>query len=297
MKPIPHLVFLFLFSLNFAQVQKDTAFTLRSEMVKVARKFPSAKLVKIESSEKVQEIINIEYQQLQGRSLFLDAFLGNSTHRNPAVLLIHGGGWKSGSKEMMYALARSISQKGFNCFAVEYRLSGEAEYPAAIYDVVNAISYVKENATRFHIDKNQISLLGTSSGGQIAALIGAKYPDLVHSVIDIDGILAFHHPQSKEGESAEKWLGGTFEQNPEIWKDASPLTHAEKVKIPYLFINSQFGRFHAGQDEMVGIFRKNKIRYEIKTIENSPHTFWMFDPWFDPAIDHILKFLNDQFKN
>ncbi len=283
--------------LNFAQMQKDTTFTERSEMLKVAKKFPSANLAKVESPKNVQEMLNIEYQNIHGRSLFLDAFLWGDNQKNPAVIMIHGGGWKSGSKELMKSLARKISGSGFNCFAIEYRLSDEAKYPAAIDDVVTAISFLKKNAKRFNIDQNQIAVLGTSSGGQIAALIGSKYPDLANLVIDIDGILAFHHPQSKEGATAGKWLGGTFEKSPEIWKDASPLTHAEKVRIPYLFINSQFERFHAGQDEMLEIFKKNHIQYEVKTIENSPHTFWMFDPWFDPTVKHILNFLNHQFKN
>ena len=201
-------------------------------------------------------------------------------------------GWRSGSKEMMTSIARKLSQNGYHCFAVEYRLSGEAKYPAAIEDVKDAILFIKKNSKKYKVDAQKIAVLGTSSGGQISALIGSKYPELVSAVVDIDGILAFHHPLSKEGASAANWLGGTFEQIPEIWNDASPLTHANNISVPYLFINSQFDRFHAGRDEVIEKMNRNRIPTEVHQIENSPHTFWMFEPWFQPTMDFVLEFLN-----
>lgn len=283
---------LFFCAMGFSQVQRDTAFTEQSELGKVSKIFPFVKLAKVAPDSSVKEISDIPFKVSNGRNLLLNGFFVNTKNKKPAVILIHGGGWKSGSKEMMASIARKLSQNGYHCFAVEYRLSGEARYPAAIEDVKDAIGFIKKNSRKYKVDRQKIAVLGTSSGGQIAALIGGKYPELVNVVVDIDGILAFHHPLSKEASSAANWLGGTFEQIPEIWNDASPLTHADKISVPYLFINSQFDRFHAGRDELVEAMSRKNIPAEVRQIQNSPHTFWMFKPWFQPTIDFVIEFLN-----
>ena len=288
--------FFMIFDLNSAQIQKDATFTDYSEFQKVVKKFTFAKLVKAEISNAIKQENDIVYQKIGNRYLHLDAYLYKSEEKKPAVILVHGGGWKSGDKRMMKTLAQKIAENGYQCFAIEYRLSDEARYPAAINDVKKAIKFLKKNAEKFNFGKNKIAILGTSSGGQMAALIGAKYPNLVDAVINIDGILAFHHPQSKEGEVAAKWLGGTFDEKPKIWEDASPLTHVNKNSNPILFINSQFDRFHAGIDDMIKILDQYNIYSKIETIENSPHTFWMFEPWFEPTVKYVVDFLNQQFK-
>ena len=86
--------------------------------------------------------------------------------------MIHGGGWRSGNKNQMQVLGQEIAAKGYACFAIEYRLSLEAKYPEGIYDVKNAIKFIKDNAKKFHVDPDKIAILGCSSGGQMAALIG-----------------------------------------------------------------------------------------------------------------------------
>lgn len=281
---------------SFSQVQTDTTFTEQSELRKVRKNFPFVKLAQVAPDSFVREISDIPFKVSNGRHLLLNGFFVNTKIKKPAVILIHGGGWKSGSKEMMTSIARKLSENGYHCFAVEYRLSGEAKYPAAIEDVKDAILFIKKNSKKYKVDAQKIAVLGTSSGGQISALIGSKYPELVSAVVDIDGILAFHHPLSKEGASAANWLGGTFEQIPEIWNDASPLTHANNISVPYLFINSQFDRFHAGRDEVIEKMNRNRIPTEVHQIGNSPHTFWMFEPWFQPTMDFVLEFLKHNSK-
>jgi pectinesterase len=224
--------------------------------------------------------------------------------------MIHGGGWRSGNKSQMQVMAQEIASKGYSCFAIEYRLSLEAKYPEGIYDIKNAIKFIKDNAEKFHVDPNKIAVLGCSSGGQLAALIGTTNDNLafedvgfkskssskVNAIIDVDGILAFKHPESKEGEMAAFWLKGSYEENPENWKNASALSHTNKSTPPILFINSSFERFHAGRDDMIAILKENKIYSEVKTIENSPHSFWFFQPWFDEMTKYITQFLDKIFK-
>lgn len=288
----------------------DTSYTMKSTYNKLIRKYPFITVAQIQSNTAITEAREVIYQEHRGRALHLDAFFFNKQNKNPAVIMIHGGGWRSGNKNQMQDMAREIASKGYSCFAIEYRLSLEAKYPEGIYDVKNAIKFIKDNAIKFNVDPDKIAVLGCSSGGQMAALIGttneildfedksfkSKASSKVQAIIDVDGVLAFKHPESSEGEMASIWLGGTYNENPVNWKNASALNHTNKDSPPILFINSSFPRFHAGRDDMIAILNQYKIYNEVKTIENSPHSFWFFEPWFSETIVYTTQFLDKIFK-
>jgi len=86
--------------------------------------------------------------------------------------MIHGGGWKSGSKEMQIPLAQQISARGYVTVCVEYRLSPEALYPAAVHDIKAAIRFLRAHAEEYGIDPGKIAVSGCSAGGHLAALAG-----------------------------------------------------------------------------------------------------------------------------
>jgi pectinesterase len=165
-------------------------------------------------------------------------------------------------------------------------------------DIKEAIHFIRKNANLYNVDETKVAILGCSSGGQLAALIGTTntIPETaVQAIIDIDGILAFKHPESEEGKAASLWLGGEYEAIPEIWKEASALTHVNEKTPPTLYINSDMPRFHAGRDDMVEILYQYAIYNEIKTIPNAPHSFWFYEPWFNSIVDFSIQFLNTVF--
>ena len=248
-------------------------------------------------NKNVLEQKNIEYASIGNRKLHLDSYIFNSNKKLPAVILIHDGGWKSGDKSMLRPFAEQISKKGYQCFAIEYRLSDEAKYPAGIQDVLQAIEFIKKNAKKFNVNVDKIAILGRSSGGQMASLIGTKFNNDIKAIINIDGILAFHHPESSEGKYAALWLGGTYEEISEIWNDASALSHVNEKTPPILFINSQHERFHAGRNDMIEKLNTYKIDSKVIEIPDSPHTFWLFHPWFDKTIEYTINFLDEKLKS
>lgn len=285
----------------------DTSYTPESAYHKEIKNYPFITLVQPKKHLNVIANKNIVYSQIDGRELHLDAFYTNK--KNPAIIILHGGGWKSGNKSQMEIFAQEMASRGFSCFAIEYRLSQEAKYPAGVFDAKKAIQFIKINAKKFQTDTTKIAILGCSSGGQMAALIGStnnnrhfenkslnKTTTTVHAIIDIDGIVAFKHPESEEGSATAEWLGGSYEQKPDIWKEASALTHIDKNTPPTLFINSSKKRFHAGRNDMIAILNQYKIYNEVKTLDNSPHSFWFLNPWFDQTIITTTQFLNKIFK-
>jgi acetyl esterase/lipase len=310
------ILFLFIISIGlpvFSQKAevRDTSYTVFSTYNKEIKKHPFIEIVKKQERQDINEIKDVVYVNTETKELHLDAFYKKEKGLNPAVILVHGGGWKSGDKSQMQIYAQEIASKGYSCFTIEYRLSPEAKYPAAIFDVKTAIKFIKTNAAIFNVDKTRIAVLGCSSGGQMAALIGTTNGNLefenqrdgigenaiVQAIIDIDGILAFKHPESEEGKVAALWLGGTYEEKPEIWNQASALSHVDKNTPPILFINSDMPRFHAGREDVINKLNKFGIYSKIKNIQNSPHSFWFFHPWFEEMMESTTDFLDEIFKN
>ncbi len=304
------LYFFILLNLFEINAQIDTSYTVFSTYNKEIKKFPFIEIVKERKYKNLDSSLDIVYNSLDSRELHLDAYYKKGKKPQPAVILIHGGGWKSGNKSQMKIFAQEIASKGYSCFSIEYRLSPEAQFPAAIFDVKNAIKYIKANAKKFNVNPDKVAVLGCSSGGQMAALIGTTNNNLefespsginenasVQAIIDLDGILAFKHPESEEGKVASLWLGGSFDEKPEIWKQASALNHVSASTPPILFINSDMTRFHAGRTDVISKLNSYKIYSEVKNISNSPHSFWFFNPWFQPMVKYTVDFLDKIFKN
>jgi len=291
-----------------SKLQKDTSFTLNATFIKEQIKRPYISIASPKSNSELIIKNDIVFRTINDRALFLDIYSPKNTYKlKPAVLLIFGGGWRSGDKTQNKAMSIELANRGYVAVSAEYRLSGEAQYPAAVYDLKAAIKWMKINAKDNGIDSSKITTLGVSAGGQLAALIGTTnnnpyFEDTigvgqlsvssnVQSIIDIDGILAFHHPESAEGNVASQWLGGTFEQRPDRWKEASALEHVSKQSVPVLFINSSNTRFHAGRNDMIKKLDSLHIYSEVHTLDDTPHPFWFFNPWFNPMMDFVDEFL------
>ncbi|MFT3682119.1 MAG: alpha/beta hydrolase [Ferruginibacter sp.] len=308
----------------FAQVvsiPRDTSYNVNAVHRQIRRDFPFAVPAKDSVPAGVKAERNIVYTTLPAtaygdRQLHLDVFSPVKKGKYPAIIMVHGGGWRSGTKEMQVPMAEMLAARGFVTIPVEYQLSLEAKYPAAVYNIKSAIRWVKANADKYQIDTAKIAISGCSAGGQLASLVGLtnNVPSFegeqgnkgtgstVSAVIDIDGAIDFMAPASlnlkRQPNSPDiEWLGGSFEDKPLIWKEASPIFWmTDSSDVPMLFLNSGFSRFHAGQDELIGILKEQNIYHEVHKFDIKVHPFWLFHPWVDTTTGYIASFLNKVFK-
>lgn len=318
MKIVPSCIafIILLFGLN-KQIKaqdfpRDTSYTYFNAYQKYVKQYPDITYPSLTFPGEVKEQRDLVYKNTGNRNLHLDVYSPADIQSEPlpALFMIHGGGWISGDKSLLYNMATHLAKNQFVTVNIEYRLSPEAKYPAAVYDIKTAIKWMKDHALTFNIDTNRVGILGTSAGGQLAALVGVtaddpKFEDpadtlspstRVHAIIDIDGVLAFIHPDSEEGTVAGKWLGGDQTEAKEKWIEASALTHIDSSAPPTLFIGSSNPRFLAGNHEFSKVLRENGIYTETYVIEDSPHSFWLFNPWFKPTIKYTTNFLNTVFR-
>jgi pectinesterase len=252
------------------------------------------------------------YRKEGERELHVDAFLPDPAHAtHQAIVLVHGGGWRSGNKSNFYAMANLLSQRGYAVFLPEFRLSLEAPYPAGLVDISDAILWVKGQAAAFGIDPAKVAIGGESSGGHMAALLAytadrdlykshAADDTRVNALVDLDGVLDLAAPLALKYENAAGsqspaalWLGGSMEQAADRWREASPARHAGVNSPPTLVVTSGEPRFTAGIADVQAVLRRHGTRFEVAAFEGTPHAFWLFDPYVGQIAERIDAFLKE----
>ncbi len=244
-------------------------------------------------------------------SLKVDVYRPKGTQNGIALVLIHGGGWTSGDKEQMAPLANRMAEWGYVCFLPQYRLSGQARYPAAIQDILAVMEWVTRNAKTYGVDSRKVVVGGFSAGGHLAALAGTTYHKSIYqnglcvsrtrarpaAIMDIDGILAFIHPESGEGNDGKKlsaatqWFGYPKSFSTLGWEEASPLNHVSEKTPPILFLNSSIKRMHAGREDFNAVLQKHHIYFEVHEFEKAPHDFCLRTPWFEDTLMIMDEFM------
>jgi pectinesterase len=309
------------FQAIFAQSKKgltyktDTSFTKYQAVKWALSQSPNAKLAIAKDVKNITIKENIKYTTEGGMDLMLDVVSPKNKKNAPCLIIIHGGGWRSGDRTHHHEMANVLASRGYVVVTPSYRLSTHALYPAAVVDAKTAIRWTRANAKSQGINAEKIALAGFSAGGQMAALIGStndetlydksetlkKVSSKVASVIDIDGILAYIHSESGEGDdsrntsAATYWFGYNKTEKPELWNEASALNHVSAGDPPILFINSSQERMHAGREDFITKLNLFGIYSEVHTF-NAPHTFCLLEEWFLPTIDLMDSFLQKTLK-
>ena len=241
------------------------------------------------------------------RPLRLDLYLprnsGSVAGGLPLVVYVHGGGWQAGHTRHSGAFANwpgvlaLLASKGYVVASIEYRLSGEARFPAAIQDVKTAIRWLRSKSAQFGIDPTRAIIWGGSAGGQLAALAAtsckveplspdpqspiAAQSDCVQGLVTWYGIFDFVHgplsgPAEQSASSAVgKYLGCAPVDCRSVAALASPVSHLDKDNPPALLI-------HGDLDKVVPVaqsqlfheaLQSRKVASKLLVIKGVGHSF------------------------
>lgn len=229
----------------------------------------------------------------------------------PVIVHIHGGGFAFGDKrdDHMDAYLDGI-KRGFAVASIEYRMSGEACFPAAVLDVREAIRFLRENAGEYHIDPESIGVLGGSAGGNLAAMLAMNVkngefpgeaigtirktePKVKAAVCQFgpmnfstmeqqareNGISATHEDMADMPES--KYIGVPIDKaDPEILKQSNPATYASASMCPVLVQHGTKDHLvpYAQSEEFVQAVIKaaGEKKVTFKPLEGADHEDKMF---------------------
>jgi acetyl esterase/lipase len=248
---------------------------------------------------------DVEYSNLIGyRPLLLDIYMPQKTAvPRPLVIWIHGGGWNRGDSRTSGAIAdypatlAALAAHGYVVASVNYRLSGEARFPAQIQDIKAAILFLRANAANYGIDPARVLLWGGSAGGHLAALAAtscgiaefepepstgrltraaadaARLPaasDCVQGAVIWYGIFDL---SKLPGKNADMLLGCNAASCPGKAGLASPLTHVSASTPPMLLIHGLADTEAPVQQSRAMAERLQKAGVPVETL-------------FIPGVDH-----------
>lgn len=165
----------------------------------------------------------------------------------PAVLVIHGGSWKSGDRKQLGLYAASLARRGYVTYAVEYRLAPKHPWPAQWEDVRDAVIWLKKHAGKQGIDPDRIGAVGYSAGGHLATMLATRghqaadpdQPNLTAAVrcVAAGGAPCDFSQMPLDNKFLAYWLGATRKEKPEVYVQASPLQLVSASTSPIFFFN------------------------------------------------------------
>ncbi len=243
----------------------------------------------------VEASYDVEFGKGGTKPLLLDLFKPKEIKKPvPGLIFVHGGAWREGSRKNYGTYSRHFASKGYVVATIEYRLSGEAPFPAAIQDVNCAIRWMRANAAKLGVDPNKIGLVGGSAGGHLVML--AAYapndPELegtggnngvslrVQAVVDIYGLVSIGGPSPgrvtfirvRNPDPLLKFMGNaTWEDNRELYEKASPITHLTKDAPPTLIL-------HGTVDEWVKIGHSDRLAARLSEL-GVPYLYDRIEGW------------------
>jgi len=249
---------------------------------------------------------DVEYGVAKDVSLRCDVYRPKETPEAlmPAVIWIHGGGWRGGDKAKG-ANAMALAKRGFVALSVNYRLSGVAPFPAAVEDCKCAVRWLRASAEEYHVDPDRIGVWGGSAGGHLALMVGcadekaglegkggyARVSSRVQAVCSWYGPADLTVLTDGASEPVSLFLGGSPAEKPEASKAASPVTWASKDDPPVLMV-------HGEKDALVPIDQSERMlkalteagaEAELVRVKNAGHGWQASGGRRDPSPEAILE--------
>ena len=238
----------------------------------------------------------------------------------PALIFLHGGAYAGGIKNVWNSEIQDAAKRGYVAAAIDYRLtifrdeSGQPKYPfpAQLHDGKCAIRWLRANADKYNIDVNRIGVIGFGAGGNLALMLGvtdsshgfeggcgdAKIPSRVQAIVNLSGFTDSNLKYQSRPGYIESWLGGTPEEEPEQYKNSSPIIYVSADDPPLLSICGSLIKETLSQVELLderakaaGAYHRLIVR---ENIGQSRHALLDFKGDVNPAWEFLDKYLKNE---
>lgn len=236
--------------------------------------------------------VGVEYAHPGEVSLQMNMALPKSSGLGrPAVLCIHGGGFRAGKREGYDGLCKQLAARGYVAATASYRLAPTHQFPAAIHDVKAAVRFLRANARKFEIDPDRIGVVGGSAGGHLVQFLGVTegvpqfegdqnlgHSAQVNCVVNYYGPSDFIHSYGKSVDAHEVlplWFGGDLSTHRKLHQMGSPLNWATPNAAPTLIIHGTEDKYVAFEQAEWMVDRLNQVGVDVELLklEGAGHGF------------------------
>lgn len=228
------------------------------------------------------ERLNQPYSSKNSDECLMDLFLPEGNANGRCILFIHGGGFAGGKRQQWNPVAQYFCERGYTCASMSYRLAPQWRFPSQIEDVRLAMSFLRENANKYHYSPDHIAAYGSSAGGYLAlmlATISGEEPLGVTDELKVldtmpSGVVCYC-PASTLHYSKELWegqeqvrgfisnlMGKTEAEDRALFSLASPYDRIKGNEKPFLFI-------HGDRDDTIPLSHSVQMRDKINALGGS----------------------------
>lgn len=270
--------------------------------------------------DSVTVVYNLRYRDGSQNDWVLDLAMPKSdtSKRRPAIVVIHGGGWLEGDKSSFSTPKNrppgnviDFAELGFVAITINYRLSKQAPFPAALQDCKCAVRWLRANAEKYHVDPERIGAWGNSAGGHLALMLALMngrpelegdgpyrdYSSAVQAAVSdsgpIDLLYQYEHQQIPTAIS--QFMGGPPEGvRADDYQLASPVNHISASTPPLMLI-------YGGADGQVGVETADRFvvslaeaglkdvsYFRLGMADHCPHSLIRV-PWLVPAVNGFFQ--------
>lgn len=258
---------------------------------------------------------DLPYVERETGTLSFDLFRPSNAgaDRLPLVIMVHGGSWRSGSRNSLYEFAWDVAARGCVAAPISYRLTRDGvTYPAPVADVIEAVRYFRANADAYGVDPDRVALLGMSAGAHLSLLAGLAddasiFDDTlppgwradVRAIVNLFGPTDFTaDPDTVSRDqvrTVERFLGTRLADAGELPRIASPITYVRADGPPVLTVHGQ-------ADQTVPIDQARRLTaalngvgepaelIEIPDMDHLPGAIWL-GPFAQSYRGAVLDFL------
>ena len=232
----------------------------------------------------------------------------------PAIVFLHGGSWMHGSPSQFHFHSDYLAKKyGFFAIGVDYRLSGEAGFPAALQDAKCAIRWVRSQAERLNIDPERIAICGGSAGGHLSSMIATtagvrKYEGNVghkefsshaNAAVFFNGEFDMWDLVAKKSliDAMNKFIGGSPTEMPEKYDELSSIKRIDKNTPPTLLLHGTEDKCVSHEQSIAFCKRLREVgvHAEVEIYKGKPHAWFNKEPDRTVTLKRMEKFLVSQF--
>ncbi len=239
---------------------------------------------------------NIEYANPDNQHLLLNmARPKDGTGKLPAIVCIHGGGFRAGDRKGWNDRCKKLAERGYVAVTVTYRLAPQYPFPAAVLDVKDAVRWLRSNADKYRVDADHVGAMGDSAGGHLAQFLGvtggvAEFnvfdpkqtgvpaSDAVQCVVNYYGPSDFTKSYGKSVDAAQVlplFLGGDLEHARHQHIVASPLNWVTPAAAPTLLLHGTQDQYVAYEQAtwMHDRLKACDVEVDLLTLEGAKHGF------------------------
>jgi acetyl esterase/lipase len=260
---------------------------------------------------------DIEYASVAGTALRLDLHLPEGSTSAPLLVFIHGGGWENGSKAGMPL--GGLVERGYAVASLDFRPASKAPFPAQVHEIKAAVRFLRAGAKQYGYDATRIGIVGVSSGGHLAAMVGTSNGDT-----ELEGTLGEHRGESSAVQAIVSYfgaanlttilaqstpfglgvrepaltrlLGSLPKDNEAIARKASPVFHVDARDPPLLLLHGdQDPQMPINQShELEGAYEQQGLKAGFIVVHGAAHGG---DAFFAPHnLDHVAAFLDENLR-